>query len=266
MATHLLVDGYNLLGSAGMGGPTGGGRLEAAREALLRDLAGYRQRKRHAITVVFDGWQGGLGAEQREFQSGVEVVYSKRGERADQVIQRLARLYGGNCAVVSSDHEVVNAARAAGAFVMGASEFRAKLQERPSGQPEWRRRRQRRQAAAPRTTQPTPRQAQAMRMCGGWSVPSCHSPLMRMARCCGVLSLCAVGNGNYGMTGFLGRAGDQPCNAPRIAELASAYRGLVELAKLGNQNLRKARSDGFRMTEVESEILTLEEVAAYLKA
>jgi predicted RNA-binding protein with PIN domain len=132
MSTHLLVDGYNLLGGAGMGGATGGGRLEAAREMLLRDLARYRQRKGHAITVVFDGWQGGLGAERREFQSGVEVVYSKRGERADQVIQRLARLYGRNCAVVSSDHEVVNAARLAGAFVMGSSEFRAKLQERPS--------------------------------------------------------------------------------------------------------------------------------------
>ena len=51
-----------------------------------------------------------------------------------------------------------------------------------------------------------------------------------------------------------------------IAELASAYRTLVELAKLGNRNLRKARSDGFRMTEVEREILTLDEVAAYLKA
>ena len=48
--------------------------------------------------------------------------------------------------------------------------------------------------------------------------------------------------------------------------MASAYRSLVELTKLGNRNLRKARSDGFRMTEVESEILTLEEVAAYLKA
>ncbi|WHZ20920.1 MAG: hypothetical protein OJF47_000032 [Nitrospira sp.] len=135
MATHLLVDGYNLLGSVGMGGSSAQGRLEEAREALLRDLTGYRHRKSHAITVVFDGWQGGLRAEQREFRSGVEVVYSKRGEKADQVIQRLARLYGGNCAVVSSDHEVVNAARAAGAFVMGASEFRAKLQERPSGQP-----------------------------------------------------------------------------------------------------------------------------------
>ena len=135
MATHLLVDGYNLVGSAGMAVPAGSGRLEAARETLLKNLAGYRQRKGHAITVVFDGWQGGLGAEHREFQSGVEVVYSKRGERADQVIQRLARLYGRDCAVVSSDHEVVNSARAAGAFVIGAAEFRAKLQERPSPGP-----------------------------------------------------------------------------------------------------------------------------------
>ena len=135
MATHLLVDGYNLVGSAGMAVPAGAGRLEAAREALLQNLAGYRQRKGHAITVVFDGWQGGLGAEHREFRSGVEVVYSKRGERADQVIQRLAGLYGKDCAVVSSDHEVVNAARAAGAFVIGAPEFRAKLQERSSSPP-----------------------------------------------------------------------------------------------------------------------------------
>ena len=89
---------------------------------------------------------------------------------------------------------------------------------------------------------------------------------MRMARCCAALSLCAAGNGNYGLTGFPGRTGHQLRKAPRIAELASAYRGLVELAKLGNPRLRKAKSDGFRMTEVESEILTLEEVAAYLKA
>ena len=90
MATHLLVDGYNLVGSAGMAPPAGSGRLEAARETLLKNLAGYRQRKGHAITVVFDGWQGGLGAEHREFQSGVEVVYSKRGERITALIERRA--------------------------------------------------------------------------------------------------------------------------------------------------------------------------------
>src|SRR5690606_3234138 len=68
------------------------------------------------------------------------------------------------------------------------------------------------------------------------------------------------------MTGFPGRTGHQLCEAPRIAELASTCHGLAELAKLGTRNLRKAKSNGFRMTEVESEILTLEEVAAYLKA
>ena len=135
MATHLLVDGYNLLGSAGMAVSSGAGRLEAAREALLQRLAGYRQRKGHAITLVFDGWQGGSGSEQHEFQSGVEVVYSKRGERADQVIQRLARVYGRDAPWCPRIMKLSNAARAAGAFVIGAPEFRAKLQERSSSAP-----------------------------------------------------------------------------------------------------------------------------------
>jgi uncharacterized protein len=56
------------------------------------------------------------------------VIYSRRGERADQVIQRLAREYGSDCAVVSSDHEIVNHATAHGAFVMGAREFAGKLE------------------------------------------------------------------------------------------------------------------------------------------
>jgi predicted RNA-binding protein with PIN domain len=132
MPTHLLVDGYNLLGSTDMSRPQRSDHLDAARESLIMKLAGYRQRKAHAVTVVFDGWQGGMGTEQREFRSGVEVIYSRRGERADQVIERLVRGYGGDCAVVSSDHEVMHAARSAGAFVLGAGEFRAKLGDRPS--------------------------------------------------------------------------------------------------------------------------------------
>lgn len=123
MPTHLIVDGYNLL--AGVGSIAG--HLESARETLVHDLSAYRHRKNHLITVVFDGWQHGRPSEQREHRAGVQVIYSKRGERADQVIQRLAREYGADCAVVSSDHEIVNAARAQGAFVMGAREFAQKL-------------------------------------------------------------------------------------------------------------------------------------------
>lgn len=131
MPTYLIIDGYNLLS----GGRALSGHLEAARERLLRDLASYRHRKNHHITVVFDGWQQGQPSEQREHRSGVQVIYSKRGERADQVIQRLAREYGPDCAVVSSDHEIVHAAKAHGAFVMGALEFGAKLRASslPSG-------------------------------------------------------------------------------------------------------------------------------------
>lgn len=120
---HLIVDGYNLLAGAG----SLSGHLESARETLVQDLAAYRHRKNYLITVVFDGWQQGRPSEEREHRAGVQVIYSKRGERADQVIQRLAREYGADCAVVSSDHEIVNAAKAYGAFTMGAREFAGKL-------------------------------------------------------------------------------------------------------------------------------------------
>lgn len=129
MATHLLVDGYNLLGAFG----ALFGRLDSARDELLRDLAAYRHRKNHPITVVFDGWREGLSTEQREFRSGIEVIYSKRGEKADQVIQRLVRRYGADCAVVTSDREIVNTARSHGAFVLGAQEFAGRLYGPSSG-------------------------------------------------------------------------------------------------------------------------------------
>ena len=103
-----------------------------AREALLRDLAAYRQRKSHAITVVFDGWQQGWGTEQREHRLGLEIIFSRRGEKADQVIQRLAAEFGSACAVVSSDREIIDFARAQGAFVMKAQEFVGKLREGPN--------------------------------------------------------------------------------------------------------------------------------------
>ncbi len=131
MILHVIVDGYNLLGVQGRGFSKGSFMTEAARERLIRQLSAYHHRKGHAITVVFDGWRDGFGTEAREFRSGVEVRYSKRGERADQVIQRLAEEWGRDCAVVSSDREVADRARMAGAFVMGAQEFATRI-ETPS--------------------------------------------------------------------------------------------------------------------------------------
>ena len=137
MPTHLIIDGYNLLGVMGSTEPraeAGGG---TARDHLLLVLSSYAHRTRHRLTVVFDGWRQGASLESREQRSGVQVVYSKRGELADQVIQRLAAAGGPDCAVVSSDREVADSARAQGAFVMGAQEFAAKLRtpDRPRNRP-----------------------------------------------------------------------------------------------------------------------------------
>jgi len=124
MPIHLIIDGYNLLGVRG--GLRGD--VEARREQLIRDLAGYRQRKGHPVTVVFDGWRAGHPVEHVEWREGIGVVYSKHGEQADAVVKRLAEKYGSDCAVVSSDHEIVNFVRAHGATVITSGDFETRLQ------------------------------------------------------------------------------------------------------------------------------------------
>ncbi len=124
MPIHLIIDGYNLLGVRG--GLRGD--IEAKREALIRDLAGYRQRKGHPVTVVFDGWRAGHPVEHVEWREGIGVVYSRQGEQADAVVKRLAEQYGADCAVVSSDREISNFAYAQGSTVITSGEFETRLQ------------------------------------------------------------------------------------------------------------------------------------------
>ena len=137
MAAHLIIDGYNLLGVGARGGIGRDPWSEAAREELLCRLSVYRQRRSHAITVIFDGWRAGGNVEQHERRGGIEVIYSRRGEQADQVIRRLAAEYGKDCAVVSSDREVGHSARAAGELVILAQEFWTKLFDIPMGTTAW---------------------------------------------------------------------------------------------------------------------------------
>src|SRR5207244_12624838 len=116
---HLVVDGYNLLGVRG--GLRGD--IEARREALIRELAGYRQRKGYPLTVIFDGWRSGQAVEHGEWREGIEVVYSRKGETADTVIKRLAAKFGSDAAVVSSDRDVTGFARAHGRTSLNSGDF-----------------------------------------------------------------------------------------------------------------------------------------------
>ncbi len=128
MPLSIIIDGYNLLGALGKKKSEEPTDRAGTREALIRQLSLYSQAKGHPVTVVFDAWREQTGLEHYERRTGVQVVFTKRGERADQVIQRLARQYGRACAVVSSDLEIIQTAKAHGAFVMKSQEFQVKLE------------------------------------------------------------------------------------------------------------------------------------------
>jgi len=125
MAIHIVIDGYNLIGSEkGLRGD-----LEGKRNQLIHQLRRYRESKGYPITVVFDGWRSGWCHEVEEKKGGVTVIFSQLGEKADSVIQRLAREMGSGCVVVTSDREVRSAAEASEAVAVYSGEFSTKLRD-----------------------------------------------------------------------------------------------------------------------------------------
>ena len=117
---YILIDGYNLIGTAHQD-------LEKERGKLIEDLSKYSNRTGHDVTVVFDGWKNGMGAETNMMIGGVKVIYSRLAEKADRVIMRLISTSHKAWIVVSSDREIADFARSKGASPVTSDEFRYKL-------------------------------------------------------------------------------------------------------------------------------------------
>jgi hypothetical protein len=124
---HLIIDGYNLIRQTDPLRERERSSLEEGRKALLRVLAPYRKAKHCKITVVFDGWQEGMGPEERDRQEGITVIYSRRGEKADDVIIRLAERKGEDIVVVTSDRAVAKAAESLGHTAVSSPDFASRL-------------------------------------------------------------------------------------------------------------------------------------------
>ena len=128
MPFHIVVDGYNVIGSErGLRGD-----LEQKRADLVREVARYQARTGHSLTTVFDGWRGGRPDETREHVGEVTVVFSRYGEKADAVIERLARELGNACIVVTSDRDLRRSVESGGAVAVYVGEFLAKLRADPA--------------------------------------------------------------------------------------------------------------------------------------
>ncbi|SCG59652.1 Predicted RNA-binding protein containing a PIN domain [Micromonospora zamorensis] len=119
---HLVVDGYNVT-KRGFGDMS----LEQQRKRLITGLGGIAAQTGDEITVVFDGAERmhGLPPAPR----GVRVLFSRKGETADELIRRLVRAEpaGRPVVVVSSDREVADGVRRHGAYPLGADSLLRRL-------------------------------------------------------------------------------------------------------------------------------------------
>jgi predicted RNA-binding protein with PIN domain len=133
VSMHIIVDGYNLIRQSDAFRRYERISLEEGRRALVRSLADYRKLRGHRITVVFDGWEGGSPTEERDRAGGVEIIYSRLGEKADEVIKRLLQTASEEILVVTSDREIVTFAARRGKTSIASLAFAESLERIAAG-------------------------------------------------------------------------------------------------------------------------------------
>jgi predicted RNA-binding protein with PIN domain len=119
---HLVVDGYNVT-------KTGWAEisLEQQRTRLVGGLGGLAAQTGAEVTVVFDGAERVIGLPPAP--RGVRVLFSRKGETADELIRRLVRAEpsGRPVVVISSDREVADGVRRHGAYPLSSSTLLRRL-------------------------------------------------------------------------------------------------------------------------------------------
>jgi predicted RNA-binding protein with PIN domain len=102
---RILVDGYSLLHRWPALAPGRPRHSAAARDELVRALTHYRDATGTPITVIFDGGGAPPGTPESSSTPEMEVLFSRAGQTADDVIERVThRLSGyGEVLVVTDD-------------------------------------------------------------------------------------------------------------------------------------------------------------------
>lgn len=124
-----MIDGHNVIGKL----PDIALDDPHDEAELVLKLRAWASRKRRKATVVFDGGLPG-GYSRALSGGGLEVVFAAQGHTiADRIIMERLRYLpdAPNWTVVSSDHEVLDAARRVGARTLTSQEFVKQLAPTP---------------------------------------------------------------------------------------------------------------------------------------
>lgn len=72
---------------------------------------------------MFDGWKSGQGKETKTVTGGITVIYSRIGEKADAVIQRIISKDNREWIVITSDRDIIRHAWASGCIPIPSENF-----------------------------------------------------------------------------------------------------------------------------------------------
>ncbi len=126
---YLLVDGHSVIFAWPELLELHQRRTSLAREALSKKLRDYQDWTGVRVVVVFDG-RGSAVSESSE-PGEVQTFYSRAGQTADSIIERLASKYASrfNVTVATGDYLEQQTASACGAECISAEALRGLLEE-----------------------------------------------------------------------------------------------------------------------------------------
>jgi predicted RNA-binding protein with PIN domain len=127
MSLHIIIDGYNLIRQSNTLSAFERQDIQLGREALLDTLATYKRIKRHRITVVFDGTNAPSFSSAQDRFKGINIVFSRYTELADEVIKRMAKKEKEKALIVTSDRDVIEFAEAQGSATIHSPMFEQKI-------------------------------------------------------------------------------------------------------------------------------------------
>ena len=127
---RILVDGYSLLHNwpeLAAGAPR---YSETARDALVEMLTAYQDACGTPITIFFDGNRGRYSKPKNQSAGAVEVLYSRAGQTADDLIERAAHRFQayGEVLVVTDDHAERDTVSGFGSSTASCGNFIAMIQ------------------------------------------------------------------------------------------------------------------------------------------
>ncbi|MCL4533239.1 MAG: NYN domain-containing protein [Deltaproteobacteria bacterium] len=119
----VIIDGYNFIFNSYFKVSFKSDELQKLREDTINFLSKYYNVKKNKVVVVFDGYNTDEPLESKYNRQNIEVVYSKKDEKADDVIIRLSKSIKGSLLVVTNDNGIRREVSSADCSCISIDEF-----------------------------------------------------------------------------------------------------------------------------------------------